>query len=91
MLLPRHERVFWTEFRDRFEFLPTEISYNDLYLRCETIREFRNRVFHHEPIFLLNLTQEYSHILGFIRWLSPEKAKWIKQYSRAMLVLRQKP
>lgn len=91
MLLARHEAVFWRDFRTVFTHLPPQISYGDLYNRCDSVCRFRNRVFHHEPILHRNLTQEYSQIIELIRWLSPAKASWIKQYSRTMTVLRHKP
>jgi hypothetical protein len=91
MLLPRHELVFWSDLHNSFNDLPATVTYPDLYKRCDDVREFRNRVFHHEPILERNISQEYSQIMELITWLSPEKARWIKKYSRVMSVLRQKP
>lgn len=91
MLLPRHETVFWPNLHTAFPHLPADVSYDRLYKRCDAVCEFRNRVFHHEPIFDSNITKEYSQIMELIHWLSPDKAKWIKPYSRVMTVARQKP
>jgi len=91
MLLKRHEPFFWQDFHAAFPALPAEVDYAKLFRRCNSVREFRNRVFHHEPILKLDITQEYSQVMELIRWLSPKKAEWIKQYSRAMSVLRQRP
>lgn len=91
MLLPYHKDVFWSNLNDAFPNLPQQVTYTDLYNRCDDVREFRNRVFHHEPIFRRNISQEYSQIMELIGWLSPEKKTWIKQYSRVMTVARQKP
>ena len=91
MLLKRHEPFFWHDFHAAFPALPAEVDYAKLFRRCNSVREFRNRVFHHEPILKLDITQEYSQVMELIRWLSPKKAEWIKQYSRAMSVLRQRP
>lgn len=91
MLLPRHEVVFWDNLNLSFSELPSGITYADLYQRCDNVREFRNRVFHHEPIFERDISLEYRNILELISWLSKDKAEWIKQYSRVMTVLRQKP
>ena len=90
-LLPRHEPIFWADLHKSFPDLPTNVTYADLYKRCDDVREFRNRVFHHEPILKYDISQEFSQIMELIRWISPEKAQWIKQYSRVMTVLRQKP
>lgn len=91
MLLPRHEAVFWNDLSISFPNLPQHITYSGLHQRCDDVREFRNRVFHHEPILQRNISQEYAQIMELIGWLSPEKKNWIKQYSRVMSVLRQKP
>lgn len=91
MLLPRHEPVFWPNLNAAFPDLPPTVTYDALYKRCDDVREFRNRIFHHEPIMHRNITKEYSQIMELIGWLSPDKAKWIKPYSRVMTVARQKP
>ena len=75
MLLPRHELVFWGSLHAAFPELPTTIAYADLYKRCDDVREFRNRVFHHEPILERNITLEYSQIIELIHWLSPDKGQ----------------
>jgi len=74
-----------------FPDLPAHLTYPHLYRRCDSVREFRNRVFHHEPILHRDITAEYSQIMELIRWLSLEKATWIKPYARVMTVVRQKP
>lgn len=91
MLLPHHEAVFWMDFNVPFSNLPAAVTYENLSDRCEQVADFRNRVFHHEPIFNRDISQEYSQIMELIRWLSPAKEKWIKDYARVMTVLRQKP
>ena len=91
MLLPRHEAVFWADFNAVFTNLPDEITYDEFYSRCDAICDIRNRIFHHEPIINRNISQDYHDILEVIAWLSPEKVEWIKNYSRVMTVLREKP
>lgn len=66
MLLPRHREVFWHDFESAFRDFPDSIPYEDLHQRCDEVREFRNRVFHHEPIFERNLSEEYSKIMSLI-------------------------
>lgn len=91
MLLPRHQAVFWTNLHSDFPDLPAAVTYSHLYARCDAVREFRNRVFHHEPILHRDITAEYSKIMELIQWLSLEKATWIRPYARVMTVVRQKP
>lgn len=91
MLLPKYEQILWTEFRSTFEQLPDNINYAQFFERCDAIREFRNRIFHHEPIFDYDLSLREKEILELITWISPEKAKWVKPYSRVQVILRQRP
>jgi len=91
MLLPRHQGIFWESFNHVFDKLPDEITYDDLYGRCESVCDFRNRIFHHEPIFNWDISKEYQQMMELLKWLSPEKAVWIKDYLRVMAVMRQKP
>lgn len=91
MLLPRHETAVWTDLRASFTHLPANVTYGDLYSRCDAVREFRNRIFHHEPILHRDISNEHSMIMELIGWLSPDKAAWIKPYSRVMSVMRTKP
>lgn len=91
MLLPRHKAVFWADFNASFSDLPTGVTYEDLSDRCDQVRIFRNRIFHHEPIFKRDISLEYSHIMELITWFSPAKAAWIRDYTRVMVVLREKP
>jgi hypothetical protein len=91
MLLPRHKEVFWEDVNESFCDLPATVTYEDLYDRCDQVRIFRNRIFHHEPIFNRDISREYSQIMKLITWFSPEKAAWIKGYTRVMVVLREKP
>jgi len=91
MLLPRHQEVFWGDFPASFPHLPQEVTYNDLYDRCDKIREFRNRVFHHEPIVNLDVMAEARLLIELIGWLSTDKASWIKPYCRVPAVTRTKP
>lgn len=91
MLLPYHKDVFWDDFNQCFENLPDDITYEMLFERCDKVCDFRNRIFHHEPIFNRDISKDYQGIMELIKWLSPEKAIWIKDYSRVMTVLRNKP
>jgi len=48
-----------------------------VYSDLEAIRDFRNRVFHHEPIFRkLVVTDIHDKILQYIEWINPEYKKW---------------
>ena len=54
------------------------------------LRNFRNRIAHHEPIFILDLCRDHETILEAAKWISPRTAPWICHHSRAgeLLLLR---
>ncbi len=44
--------------------------------------KLRNRIAHHEPIFLRNLNEEHNLILEITGWISPTTQEWIEYHSR---------
>ncbi|MCY4033038.1 MAG: Abi family protein [Hyphomicrobiales bacterium] len=69
----------------------------DVHRRFEDLREFRNRIAHHRPIFNVgenkgkNLSDFYQEILEAINWMSPKKREWVETHSRIKEVLAQSP
>lgn len=51
------------------------------------LRTFRNRIAHHEPIFLRHLTADYQSILTVAGWISPDAQGWIDHHSRVEEIL----
>jgi hypothetical protein len=91
MLLPKYRECLWSDIRSTFPDLPEGVGDVALRERCEHVREFRNRISHHEPIFMRNLTSDYGRSLELLRWLGPAKAAWIKPQLDTMKVLRTRP
>ena len=54
-------------------------------LNC--LRELRNRIAHHEPIFARNLPEEHQRILDVTGWISPAARSWIEGHSRVAALL----
>jgi len=50
--------------------------------RLNTIRRFRNRVMHHEPIFNRPLQQLHDEIIEAISWMCRDTAAWTTYRSR---------
>ena len=48
-----------------------------LHEEAEAVREFRNRVAHHEPVLTRNLRSEYARILRVVRWRDRATAAWL--------------
>ena len=91
MLKPETEAALWAPMHASFSDLPRTITYAQFYERCNQVKEFRNRIFHHEPIIERDILYEYGKILELITWISSDKGKWIKKYSRVATVARSKP
>jgi hypothetical protein len=46
--------------------------------RLDDIREFRNRIAHHEPVWDHDLLRRYDEILGALSWMYPNMAKAVR-------------
>lgn len=51
------------------------------------LRILRNRIAHHEPIFMRNLTADHARILEVTGWISPGVRTWIAHHSRLPALL----
>ena len=49
--------------------------------RLDRLRELRNRIAHHEPIFDRNLTEDHELHLDALGWVSAEVRAWIETHS----------
>ena len=91
MFLEKYTRDLWVNLHDSFPHLPSTVDQQIFKAKCEKIRDLRNKIAHHEPIFHRNLSQDYAHCLELIRWLSPAKAAWIRPHCAVATLLRAKP
>lgn len=92
MLDARYNPAVWSHaLKTGFPDLPAKKSRSDLQKSSRHIANFRNRIWHHEPIFKANITEEYSRCMEMLMWLCPHKQKWIKPQCKVMTVLRIKP
>ncbi len=58
------------------------LSRSNAQVPLNTLQKFRNRIAHHEPIFLRNLDEEHELILKIAGWISPMTRTWIEHHSR---------
>lgn len=91
MLLPKYAGPLWSLLHSNFIDLPPVVDQTALYKKCGIVRELRNRISHHEPIFQRNISQDYSDCLTLVGWLSTAKATWLKPHLTVMALLRQRP
>lgn len=64
---------------------------SNMYTHIETIRKFRNRIAHHEPIFARNLDQDKDRIRQIIKWRRPGAAKWVDTFEQVSTLLANRP
>lgn len=55
------------------------------------IRQLRNRIAHHEPIFARNLAADYARLRELIEWRRPAVATWVDKIERVTGLLAAKP
>jgi hypothetical protein len=92
VLQPRYNPAVWSaQLRIAFPDLPANKSRYDLADGAKKTADLRNRIWHHEPVFRMNLSEEFHSIMEFLAWLSPEKAGWVRPHCRIPALLRQKP
>lgn len=92
MLDARYNPSVWSHaLAAGFPHLPAGKTRHDLQKASRHIANFRNRIWHHEPIFKENITAEYSRCVEMLGWLCPHKLGWIKPQCKVMAVVRQKP
>jgi hypothetical protein len=59
--------------------------------RLQAIRQFRNRIAHHEPIFSRDLATDYARIRDLILWRRPVAAEWVDKIERVSELLAARP
>lgn len=92
MLHRRFNPAIWSgNLRAAFPHLPAATNLHSLHEKAGDIADFRNRIWHHEPIFRRNLTADYSQCMMVLGWLCPSKRTWIKPHCRVSTVMRKKP
>lgn len=69
----RYEQVLWPAIiKDAFPHMPRhDRTRSNLAKRFNEVRNLRNRIFHHEPIWYWPLTDKHRRILDAIRWIEP--------------------
>ncbi len=96
MFTSRHDTKLWnTHITTAFPFAPNTLTasqirsqlYNDIY----TIRELRNRIAHHEPIFKRNLQDDYDKILEIVAWRDDVTAQWMNNFQTVTRLIGEKP
>jgi hypothetical protein len=92
LLQKRYNPALWGgRLHAAFPDLPPNQTRATLSQRVKRVADFRNRVWHHEPILKMDLLAEYSAIMELLNWLCPIKAGWVRPHCRVATLMRQKP
>ena len=85
MLDRRYERILWPRLiHDAFPYVPRRLrTRSTLSRRFHHIRQLRNRVFHHEPVWhWKDLARRHREILEAIAWVEPDVCKLVLSIDR---------
>lgn len=92
LLLPRYNPPLWSgQLRRAFPNLPETRSRKSLAKNVGRILYLRNRIWHHEPIFKRDLSQDYQVVMTTLEWICPATWAWIRPHCRVPALLREKP
>lgn len=84
----KYDATLWrTTFAPAFSESGRRMARQPIHNRMDAIRNFRNRVFHHEAIYHLNPAQRHADIIQAIAWICPDSAAWAWEHSRVPYVL----
>lgn len=92
LLTKRFGRIVWAPgINSAFPNLPNSFNRQDVHDRVEVIRKWRNRVFHHKPIFDRGPSARHQDALELIRWVSHHLADWVTVASQVTVAIQLRP
>lgn len=96
MFTARHDKVIWNhQLKHVFPYAPQNMNVSTLrstiYSDVDVIRDLRNRIAHHEPIFSRDIGTEYETMHKLVSWRDPITADWMQSIQYVTQILSQKP
>ena len=96
MFTSRHDSTIWNpHLRTVFPHTDPNESVQKLrrdgYEALNQIRDLRNRIAHHEPIFNRDIQEEYDRIKNVISWRSDIAAAWVDKIETVTAKIAEKP
>ncbi|PRL67685.1 Abi-like protein [Haemophilus influenzae] len=97
MLSKTHRDLWSTTCNRGFTYIPSkdrEQIITDIHSITKEIRNLRNRICHHEPIFdeqKINLVEQYSNLKKVLSYINPEVLNIVEDFSRIDSLLQSKP
>jgi hypothetical protein len=85
-------RLWPVGLKQAFRYRPAEITTaSAIFHQFDLIREFRNRVAHHDPIWDRDYLGKHEHILVSLAWMAPKLADALRTISRSPAVFAAGP
>ncbi|MBB4956119.1 hypothetical protein H4S14_004208 [Agrobacterium vitis] len=82
MLSGNHDADWHVTIKTVFPNLPKSQTRRDMWLAADLVKDLRNRVSHHEPVFhLSNLVAVHQSIFDFVGQKDPAMERWIRHHS----------
>ena len=96
MLTASHDQHLWNaSLHAVFPHLPLVLSVQGgrklLYDDLDALRQFRNRIAHHEPIFAVKLAEQQARITRLIQLRNRETHQWLLDWEPVSTVLASRP
>jgi len=96
MFTSRHDVKIWNHhiknvFPHALNSIPAPQLRKKIYSDISTIRNLRNRIAHHEPIFSRNLQDDYNKIYDLISWRDTDTAEWMNDIQSVTSLISTKP
>lgn len=92
MLQKRYNPTVWAgHAKFAFTNLPQGRARQSIEQETRHILTLRNRIWHREPIFKRNLSDDHRRVMQLLGWLCPTKLSWIRPHCRVPALLRLKP
>ena len=83
ILGPRYDATLWRQaLHSAFRENGSPMKRRRVHSRFNALRRFRNRIAHHEPIFLQNLPGRHDETIEATSWLCAQTAAWALHHSR---------
>lgn len=84
-------RLWFPHMRTAFPGIPAARSIPmaraDAFAALQALRELRNRIAHHEPIFTRDVAVEYQRIYQMVQWRNPTAAAWMDRIQKVMALI----
>jgi hypothetical protein len=96
MYTGRHDGRLWSQYlRREYLNVPANVSVSSarekIHNTADKVRDLRNRIAHHEPIFSRDLAAEYMEIAEIIGYRCLHTATWMKRSQNVTWLLELMP